>query len=535
MKNSQTFYTPRQRFPSQKEKEKELKRSGSTQSQIKMPKLPQKNYNHNNNTNQSPPTTKEYFYISSYSPNINSQRVNYQNQKLEIESLRDKVLKIKAEYNTKVREIHELKVNCNKLNDDNRIYIKIIETMLKKANKNSPEKISNDINDLLETGDFTEKSINGSLKETMRIINLKKQMNDYRKQIELKDIEINNYKQNIKVAKLNELEVKLLKKEGENDKLMRENENLRIKIDFLEKKLNEVFANLEYCKNQNNQQNGKIKELNSMIDAKIKEESAHINNRNNLEGKISENKHTICSLKSQIKEKDETINKLTLEKENISQFRAEKENHEKTDQANKKKIKNLSAENEKLTLKINILSQENHDYITKLTFYEKERKKYLPLMKEPQNSKKDNNSKKIKELEEQNDKIMIEKEKIQKNFENLQKSHEELAKREKEKGSKITELENEIRNYKNKEEQSKKETEKLRKKINSLEEQNKTQQKNSQNNKEEPPKKNNEGKEVEQDNSKNNLIQPEEKTPKEESKEQIVNEIKNEVISQRQS
>ena len=216
MKNNQTFYTPRQKFPSQKEKE--LKRSGSTQNQIQMPKLVPKNYSHNNNTNQSPPSTKEYFYISSYSPNINSQKVNYQNQQLEIESLRDKVLKIKADYNLKLREIHELKVNYNKLNDDNRTYIKIIETMLKKANKNSPEKISNDINDLLETGDFSDKSINGSLKETMRIINLKKQMNDYRKQIELKDIEINNYKQNIKVTKLNELEVNLLKKEGENDK-----------------------------------------------------------------------------------------------------------------------------------------------------------------------------------------------------------------------------------------------------------------------------------------------------------------------------
>lgn len=532
MKNNQTFYTPRQKFPSQKEKE--LKRSGSTQNQIQMPKLVPKNYSHNNNTNQSPPSTKEYFYISSYSPNINSQKVNYQNQQLEIESLRDKVLKIKAEYNLKLREIHELKVNYNKLNDDNRTYIKIIETMLKKANKNSPEKISNDINDLLETGDFSDKSINGSLKETMRIINLKKQMNDYRKQIELKDIEINNYKQNIKVTKLNELEVNLLKKEGENDKLMKENENLRIKIDFLEKKLNEAYTNLEYCKTLNNQQNGKIKELNSMIDAKIKEESVHINNRNNLEGKISENKHTICSLKSQIKEKDETINKLTREKENISQFKTEKENYEKNEQANKKKIKNLTNENEKLSLKINMLTQENHDYITKLSFYEKERNKYLPLMKEPQASNKEKN-KKIKELEEQNEKISKEKEKIQKNYENLQKINEELTERKNENDSKITNLENEIRNYKNKEEQSKKETEDLKKKITSLEEQNiKSQQQNTPNNKEEPPN-NNERKEVEQDDLINKPAKSKEKPQKEENKEQVVSEIKNEVISPNQS
>lgn len=469
MKNNQTFNSSRPIYP--QIKDKEIKRSSSTQNGLKMPKLLPKNYANSSNTiNHSPSSTKDCFYISSYSPN-NERIINTQSQRLEIESLRDKVLKIKYQYNIKLKEIHDLKITCNKLNDDNRNYIKIIETMLRKANKNSPEKISNDINDLLETGDFSEKTINNSLKETVRVINLKKKLNDFKKQIELKQNELDTYKQNTKVAKLNELEVKILKKEGENERLIKENEGIKIKNDYLEKKLTDALATLEYYKSLCNQQSIKIKELNNTIDSKIKEENGYRTTRNGLEEKISSSKHTICTLKNQIKERDETISKLTNEKEELNQFKSEKDNYERNEQSNRKKIRNLSVENEKLTNKVNRLEEENKDYTQKISFYEKERNKYLPLIKEPQISlsNKEKNQK-IKELENNNILLQKENSKLKEEIQKITKSNSsENEQKNKEANEKEEQYKKEINSLKHNEESKQKEIEELKTKTSQLE------------------------------------------------------------------
>ena len=469
MKNNQTFNSSRPIYP--QIKDKELKRSTSTQNGLKMPKLFPKNYaNSNNSINHSPPSTKDCFYISSYSPN-NERIINSQSQRLEIESLRDKVLKIKYQYNIKLKEIHDLKITCNKLSDENRNYIKIIETMLRKANKNSPEKISNDINDLLETGDFSEKTINNSLKETVRIINLKKKLNDFKKEIEIKQNELEAYKQNTKVAKLNELEVKVLKKEGENEKLIKENEGIKMKNEYLEKKLAEAFATLDYYKSLSNQQSIKIKDLNNTLDSKIKEENGYRTTRNGLEEKISSSKHTICTLKNQIKERDETITKLTNEKEELNHFKSEKDNYERNEQANRKKIRTLSVENEKLTNKTNRLEEENKDYVQKISFYEKERNKYLPLIKEPQVSLSNKEKKQIiKDLENNVNVLQKENSKLKEEIEKIKKNNSsDNEQKNKEANEMEEQYKKEIDSHKQNEELKQKEIDELKKKTTQLE------------------------------------------------------------------
>jgi hypothetical protein len=137
----------------------------------------------------------------------------------DIDKLRDELIKIKSDYNKKTKEYLQLKIAYTKLNETNLENCKVIETLIKEANKNLAAKAEEPINEETQSDSKITSIIGANMSED----SLKKTTTHYynqrflseimtlRQELNKKDSLIQSMKNNSKVMKYNELNGKYAK------------------------------------------------------------------------------------------------------------------------------------------------------------------------------------------------------------------------------------------------------------------------------------------------------------------------------------
>ena len=103
----------------------------------------------------------------------------YDNNNYDFEKLREEILRVKGEYNKKCKELHSIKIAYNKLENDYKNNLNMIERLLDEADKNMLEKIesaedfenynNNNINNNISNNNFNN---NNDINENMKNQNL---------------------------------------------------------------------------------------------------------------------------------------------------------------------------------------------------------------------------------------------------------------------------------------------------------------------------------------------------------------------------
>ena len=123
------------------------------------------------------------------------------NNNYDFEKLREEILRVKGEYNKKCKELHSIKIAYNKLENDYKNNLNMIERLLDEADKNMLEKIENvedfdNCNNNLNNNNNNNNDINENMKDPNLYINNNNNNNIYITQ-QQSDNNINNNNNNI--------------------------------------------------------------------------------------------------------------------------------------------------------------------------------------------------------------------------------------------------------------------------------------------------------------------------------------------------
>ena len=445
---------------------------------------------------------------------------------LDIESLKKKLILNKSNINKKKTELQDLKIQYNKLINENKNHKNLIYEILQLENElnNSSEIDTDNINNNNPFGRITEEQLiskintckiteeqKEKLKDSYELINLRMEINNKKKLLLNKNNEYDKLKYNLKFKNMNEITTKL------EDLIIEEK---RIKQDIvkleeiLQKNNNEILPKLEkeFEKEEKNFEeiNQKEKEYKKIFNNKLQQlnelKTEIINIEKNTKSKKTKNilmdgteyKGTkTISIKLKTK-----IEKMKYELEKINKYKNEK----RDEMANlvierKKKTDEQKKKNNELETKINELSEKNQNLYLKTLEYGEERKKLENRGKE-QNKE----IRKMKELEDKLNNVTNKKNELIKECEEKEKFSKENEKELNDKNKNVLEqLNNLQKNIKNMNEQ----IGELNDKINKMQKNNDILQKQIDNKK----------KEIENLNVNNNIENNEEEDNQDENKE----------------
>lgn len=271
------------------------------------PQLPQFNMNQRNHSVKKPfsgfnSTDSKFFSISQM------KSVRYNNEKfaktVEIEALRDEIMKLKVE-NNKIKKDHiELKAENKRYEEDYKKSVKVLEEILKEGGSaahdvlNTIMRKSNNFEDNLEYDEYPPReeldrakfSLSTNtfirLKEMFVINSLKNQINQLKQTTKIQEEEIENFKNNARVTRLVKLEHNFNNSSNELAILRAEYENIKIQYDETLEKYRDNIEEKNYYKlmmqkykaqledaksNMKNvkEENSKLKEARRIQDEKI--------------------------------------------------------------------------------------------------------------------------------------------------------------------------------------------------------------------------------------------------------------------------
>ena len=444
---------------------------------------------------------------------------------LDIDSLKKKLISNKSNINKKRTELQDLKIQYNKLIDENKNHKNLIYEILhleNEPNSSSIEIEENNFN-IGPLGRITEEQLISKinsckidedqekrLKDSYELINLRMELNNKKKLLLNKNNEYDKLKNKLKFKNMNEITTKLEDLIIEEEKIKKENAKMD---EILQKNTSEILPNLEkefedekniydeICKIESKNK----KEFNDKLN-KINELKTEIQNIEN-KTKFTKNKNLAMngleykgSKTIGIKLKAR-IEKMKFELEQINKYKNQKrEDIIKIVEERKSKIDEQKKKNSELEKNINEINEKNKDLYMKTLDYNEEKKKLENRGKE--------SNKEIKKMKEIEDKLNIvknkkneliieceEKEVILKNnkkeqneknknilekLNNLKNNLQNMNKQVDELNTKINDIQNNIDNYQKQIDNKKIEIEKL----NDVNEVNKEDE-NSENNKKE--------------------------------------------------
>ena len=346
---------------------------------------------------------------------------------IDIDNLKDQILKLKVENNRKAKELSLIKKEKGKLEEDNKKNIRVMEEILNEAGKSATdiinkihkseekEGVTNNIDSefVLSTNSFIR------LREVYVISSLKKQVSAMRQLIEEKDEEIESFRLNTKIMKYAKLEynynttsdeLSFLKKEYDRLKSSYEDTLVKYSEATEEKEYNKVALNR--LKTQFDDSRTKVKNLEEVN--RVLTELKKTN-----EDKIS-HLNRYLNITSRINKKDKKVESNTLDV-----------NSEITNLT--MSLEKYKMEKSKLDRKILELIKENKSYKEKIE------NKSETLQKTEANLKKIND-----DLNTQISKLQSRVTQAEKENDNLKKEKDSLIKSNKEVTSAIHSLKNEI-------------------------------------------------------------------------------------------
>ena len=492
------------------------------------------------------------FNSISFYDSINSDNLN----NLDIDSLKKKLISNKSNINKKRTELQDLKIQYNKLIDENKNHKNLIYEILNlenEPNSSSIEIEENNIN-ISSMGRITEEQLISKinsckideqqekrLKDSYELINLRMELNNKKKLLLDKNHEYDTLKHGLKFKNMNEITTKLEDLFIEEERIKKDNEKLE---EILKKNTSEILPNMEKefeTEKKNYEEinkkeiehkktfNNKLHQLNELkteiqnIENKTKSKK---NKNKNLDGLEYKGSKTIgIQLKARIEKMKFQINQINKYK-NEKRDDMTKEVAERKSKIDEQKKKNTEIEN-----KIKEISDKNKELFMKNLEYEEEKKKLENRGKEPNkeikkmkdtedklNNVKNKKNELIKEIEEkekileknkkeQNDKnknVLEQLNSMENNIQNTKKQVEEL-------NGKISEIQKNIDKYQEQIDNKKKEIEKLKDET------------NNKNNEEENAENNKEENKEDEESVKKNLIKENKKYKKE--NEKIKNDI----------
>jgi hypothetical protein len=463
---------------------------------------------------------------------------------LDIDSLKKKLISNKSNINKKRTELQDLKIQYNKLIDENKNHKNLIYEILhleNEPNSSSIEIEENNINIGL-MGRITEEQLISKinsckidedqekrLKDSYELINLRMELNNKKKLLLNKNNEYDKLKNKLKFKNMNEITTKLEDLIIEEEKIKKENAKMD---EILQKNTSEILPNLE--KDFEDEKNiydeiSKIesknkKEFNDKLN-KINELKAEIQNIEN-KAKFTKNKNLAMNgLEYQgsktigIKLKAR-IEKMKFELEQINKYKKEKrEDIIKIVEERKSKIDEQKKKNSELEKNINEITEKNKELYMKTLDYNEEKKKLENRGKE--------SNKDIKKMKEVEDKLNIVKNKKNELIKECEEKEEILKNNKKEQNEKNKNILEQLNNLKNNIQNMNKQVDELNTKINDMQNNIDNYQKQIDNKKNEIEKLN----DVNEDNNDNNGDENTENNKKEEKSEDV-QKIKNKLVKE---
>lgn len=291
---------------------------------------------------------------------------------LDAEKVKDELLKLKLENNKTKKEVNQLRIDNLKLEEDNKKNIMMIEEILYEAGRSPNEIIKNIMGN--SSSDRTQqqevfdsqppKEFNISpnnfirLREAFVISSLKKQINAMKQILQLKEDEIERYKNSSKTHKFSKLNYNYTNNLSELNNVKKEYEILRNKFEEMNKKQLQTVEEREYCRNTMNKYKSQYDESKikmraleedkvSLLETKKQNEDKisylikcnHQNKLNTTTNNItSGNGHNNMNLSYKIQDKETEIHNMRNELEQIEKIKMKYE----------KRISELNKEKDRL-------------------------------------------------------------------------------------------------------------------------------------------------------------------------------------------
>ena len=355
---------------------------------------------------------------------------------IDIKNLEKKVMDEKNNYNTKIDEylknIKTLTETLNKIEQEKKDMQKQINILNKENKKLTEEKNEKEEEETMKQIE----SINENEKNKEEIILLKQQIETLKEKLEIKNKDIKDINLDLenKITALNSEIIKykenIAKKEIEIKNMKEENDDNLLKMEELAHKINDNEINIKGINIEN-------KELKDNIKSKEKEIENLKNDTLSLNGTIEKLKNEISNLTQINLKKEDKIKIFDEEKNNLVNNFFEKE---KEFEENKLRITDLEQTIEKLTGEKNELNKENetlknkNSEITnenhKLNLFLKESEDNLKIAEEKYNSLKNekslNNKNDIENLIEKNNNIIKEKINLENEIKKMKSEHKNI-------------------------------------------------------------------------------------------------------------
>ena len=342
--------------------------------------------------------------------NLFYQNTNYNNKfnqkQNDLESLKKEISYNKTEIQNKIKEINELKINIKKQEEDNKNHKALIAKVLGIPLDKPFSK--NELIEVIENCEPNEEAKN-ALKEAYEIIKLKLEINDKKKIINNKKIQIERLTKNANTKVINELIDEYNTKCGHKTELIKTIKKMENSV----KKNENIVKDLEKEYLSQKEKNNKISEALSETQKILKE---YDDEKNTIEKEINEiyektrklqEKITFMKNKSRTENEDETIKLKQKQLDDINQYLLERDDIKKNLEEKRNNLKNLENKKKEQEKQIGDLKQENAELAKKIEEYNAEKNK---LVKKA-NSEPKENLQKIKELEEELKKLQEENEK----------------------------------------------------------------------------------------------------------------------------
>jgi hypothetical protein len=256
------------------------------------------------------------------------------------EKLRETILNLKKELNSKGKEVNSLKIELNALNIEEKKKIKIIENILSSSGK-SLEDIINvlDNNQHIDKIDLSANSVI-KLREIYVINFLKSQVGQLKSIIREKDEEIKILKENSKVAKITQMDIEMQGIKNENNKVKGNIEKLvltneSIKINYQNLKIEHENLYKKYLKKSRDMEKLSVNNI------KLEEETKNLHkDKKKSEEDSNKYKLNMINMKAELKSKTDYCNFVKISEDKVTKLEKDKENLiKKIDLLNKEKIK----------------------------------------------------------------------------------------------------------------------------------------------------------------------------------------------------
>lgn len=274
---------------------------------------------------------------------------------MDVEQLRDELIKVKSEYNKKNQDYHQLKIAYGKLNETNLENCKVIEKLIKEANRSLAARAEEPIDEAKQSDEKITSIIGAnmseeSLKKTtahyynQRLLN---EIMNLRQEISKKETLIETLKSNSKVLKYSEINSKYAKAFQElvelTKKYNKSIENQR-KVEENNRELLEV---IDYYRSENKKQSSSLDRLKQEREREVQRRREE----QEKEEKLQEEKKKQKEMKLR-KEKSEVAQKEKKDNEMMKSYETKLKSKNKQIIELEEKIEELERENEELKYKL---------------------------------------------------------------------------------------------------------------------------------------------------------------------------------------